>query len=323
MKETKYISEVEYLTFKQDLRSVLIKTIVGFLIGVFIAFSVEDCTLIERIAYIPIFACFPYAWTAMPFYAGGLISLFFKFVLCFAFGWLITPVVLLYNFIQMKRYENHVDYHIKQEELEKQASIQRENHNFDRVIEAITLNSFGNKDADWDSLNARYKKLLKHITVLLNEFSETMSTIDTLTNQETETSSLKASLLTVTSTFNHHYNEIQRLNEKIKDENPDYSKSQYIIDEIGEHYTTMQQLQHKLMKETQEFLASQHNTQTAASQNTDALDEGLFQGCTDRESLNKRYKNLMKIYHPDNSDGDLSMTQKIQATYEKLLKELS
>lgn len=44
----------------------------------------------------------------------------------------------------------------------------------------------------------------------------------------------------------------------------------------------------------------------------------LFAGCNDKESLRKRYRELMKIYHPDNFNGDNEMCQKIQSIYEKL-----
>lgn len=52
------------------------------------------------------------------------------------------------------------------------------------------------------------------------------------------------------------------------------------------------------------------------------IDQSLFNGCTDKESITKRYRQLMKTFHPDNQNGDVMMTQKIQKTYEKMLKSL-
>ena len=46
----------------------------------------------------------------------------------------------------------------------------------------------------------------------------------------------------------------------------------------------------------------------------------LFNGCTDKESLTQRYRQLMKTFHPDNPNGDQKMTQCIQKTYEALRK---
>lgn len=55
---------------------------------------------------------------------------------------------------------------------------------------------------------------------------------------------------------------------------------------------------------------------------TTNIHEHLFAGCNDEESLKKRYKDLIKLYHPDNPTGDNEMTLAIKATYEKLLADL-
>lgn len=47
----------------------------------------------------------------------------------------------------------------------------------------------------------------------------------------------------------------------------------------------------------------------------------LFAGCNDIESIRKRYRELMKIFHPDNSNGDNEMCQEIQSSYEQLCKK--
>ncbi len=47
----------------------------------------------------------------------------------------------------------------------------------------------------------------------------------------------------------------------------------------------------------------------------------LFSGCNDRESVVKRYHQLMKIYHPDNQNGDTTMSQKLQEAYDRELKK--
>ena len=52
--------------------------------------------------------------------------------------------------------------------------------------------------------------------------------------------------------------------------------------------------------------------------NLEAL-EALFKGTTTEQDLLKRYKDLIKIYHPDNQAGDTSMTQAIQNIYERLM----
>lgn len=46
----------------------------------------------------------------------------------------------------------------------------------------------------------------------------------------------------------------------------------------------------------------------------------FFKGVEDIKSLKKRYKELLKIYHPDNMHGDNSLIQVINIEYENLLK---
>jgi hypothetical protein len=41
----------------------------------------------------------------------------------------------------------------------------------------------------------------------------------------------------------------------------------------------------------------------------------FFAGCTSRESVDKKYKSLVKLYHPDNMDGDTAALQEINAQY--------
>ena len=44
----------------------------------------------------------------------------------------------------------------------------------------------------------------------------------------------------------------------------------------------------------------------------------FFKGVEDTASLKKRYKALLKIYHPDNIDGDKELLQAINTEYERL-----
>lgn len=46
-----------------------------------------------------------------------------------------------------------------------------------------------------------------------------------------------------------------------------------------------------------------------------------FAGVNDMKSLKKRYRDLLKIYHPDNQNGDSSVSKQIQEEYESLSKK--
>lgn len=48
--------------------------------------------------------------------------------------------------------------------------------------------------------------------------------------------------------------------------------------------------------------------------------ELFFSGVGSKQSLRKRYKDLIKIYHPDNLDGDNNTIQEINREYDHLSK---
>lgn len=68
--------------------------------------------------------------------------------------------------------------------------------------------------------------------------------------------------------------------------------------------------------------------QTAAgfskAKNSDVIVDGgmLFAGVSNPLALKKRYRDLLKIYHPDNLCGDTAMVTLINKEYERLRKEM-
>ena len=48
----------------------------------------------------------------------------------------------------------------------------------------------------------------------------------------------------------------------------------------------------------------------------------FFSGVNNMRSLKKRYKDLIKIFHPDNAEGDTDVIQKINEEYEVLRKRI-
>jgi hypothetical protein len=47
----------------------------------------------------------------------------------------------------------------------------------------------------------------------------------------------------------------------------------------------------------------------------------FFAGCSSRESVDRKYKQLVKLYHPDNMDGDTSALQEINVQYGEIKKK--
>ncbi len=58
-------------------------------------------------------------------------------------------------------------------------------------------------------------------------------------------------------------------------------------------------------------------------QNTSTEEIVYFAGVENIAALKRRYHDLLKIYHPDNQNGDVSVSQKIQAEYDYLLNKLA
>jgi hypothetical protein len=54
----------------------------------------------------------PYAWSVIPVIALGWISIIIKLCVAIFLGWIITPIALVYNLVQMKRYEKAIAEHV-------------------------------------------------------------------------------------------------------------------------------------------------------------------------------------------------------------------
>lgn len=65
---------------------------------------------------------------------------------------------------------------------------------------------------------------------------------------------------------------------------------------------------------------SEHQRTGVPQTHTVVKGELFFTGVGSKQSLKKRYKDLIKIYHPDNLDGDKQTLQEINREYDQLSK---
>lgn len=63
---------------------------------------------------------------------------------------------------------------------------------------------------------------------------------------------------------------------------------------------------------------SQYEAQQSIQESNIVRGELFFIGVENKASLKKRYKDLIKIYHPDNTAGDNNTVQEINHEYERL-----
>lgn len=67
----------------------------------------------------------------------------------------------------------------------------------------------------------------------------------------------------------------------------------------------------------------QHRDQKNDSQSKSPTSPSIFfNGCDDLDSLNKRYRDLCKVYHPDMGNGSTDVFQKLNAEYEMLKRQM-
>lgn len=67
-----------------------------------------------------------------------------------------------------------------------------------------------------------------------------------------------------------------------------------------------------------EYNFREANAQKASSESNVVKGDMFFSGVASKQSIKKRYKDLIKIYHPDNLDGDKDTVQEINSEYNKL-----
>uniref|UniRef100_UPI003FEEB1BA molecular chaperone DnaJ n=1 Tax=Agathobacter sp. TaxID=2021311 RepID=UPI003FEEB1BA len=77
------------------------------------------------------------------------------------------------------------------------------------------------------------------------------------------------------------------------------------------------QRQRDFYRKVNEYETHHAHRQKVATSNV-VKGEMFFSGVGSKQSLKKRYKDLIKIYHPDNLDGDKDTIQEINSEYNKL-----
>ena len=93
---------------------------------------------------------------------------------------------------------------------------------------------------------------------------------------------------------------------------------------LKESYIQLDADRRKLEREKLQFEAQkEHMNHSYASARNQSMAVSLFfKGVTSPLALKKRYRDLIKIFHPDNLCGDKETLQMINQEYEILLQEL-
>ncbi len=107
---------------------------------------------------------------------------------------------------------------------------------------------------------------------------------------------------------NEYYEEDEYGDEDYDEDNDDYDVDEYEDDEIYED------------DEYYEDDYDDEEDDTIEDKASAATTFDFFAGCSSRESVDKKYKSLVKLYHPDNMDGDTAALQEINIQYTEAKK---
>lgn len=162
------------------------------------------------------------------------------------------------------------------------------------------------KGNDEDALRELKLFLFKETVRIQNEKKELKDAQDKLIRERTQ-------FRTEMDLLNH---KMVMEHKRLKDENLFFEKKMEILQD---GYKRMEEERSKLEKERFRLKMEQdllkNGNKKSGSQ--DDVAEALFKGADNPVTLRKRYKDLLKIFHPDNCGGDGEMVQMINREYER------
>lgn len=105
--------------------------------------------------------------------------------------------------------------------------------------------------------------------------------------------------------------------------NQDWQHYVLYLDASGKNITFNQFFDREKLYQIRRYKDNPYRTATRYNRTGQAASSrkvttGYFTGVTDMASLKKRYRELMKIYHPDNQNGDTTVSRQIQEEYDSL-----
>lgn len=137
-------------------------------------------------------------------------------------------------------------------------------------------------------------------------------------------------------TLNEERRELDKQRRQLERERQEFSRRVAIEDRRLEQQKRLFDMKVKILEEELVKLASEkehierqkafydrvseYENESTYSAGTDNVVRGemFFSGVVSKQSIKKRYKDLIKIYHPDNLDGDNETVQEINSEYSKL-----
>ncbi|SEA08011.1 hypothetical protein SAMN02910384_00809 [Pseudobutyrivibrio sp. ACV-2] len=139
---------------------------------------------------------------------------------------------------------------------------------------------------DMQALEDRHKELEKAWNDLLKEKREVEARIHTLEQQE--------------KTFSLKWDMLIRETQKLADDKKQFELKKKFYDQV-----------------------QAHSVEPYSEDNNIVHGEMFFSGVSTEKALKKRYKDLIKIYHPDGESGDTATVAEINREYEDLKSSMN
>ena len=179
------------------------------------------------------------------------------------------------------------------------------------------LNSYENEEDD-KHFQDEIKDIIHSVENLFNERNEIMNQAQQVMIAGVGSRELELAMKRNNEECPNKSEEIQNHMQRLNVGVPSKEGTKIILD-LRKCIDSIKTLNQYVMNELNKVLLDNSSKNQSVDLN---FDESLFSGCQDKEGLTKRYRSLMKTFHPDNENGDIKMTQKIQHTYEELTKML-
>lgn len=116
--------------------------------------------------------------------------------------------------------------------------------------------------------------------------------------------------------------EMKQLNSKVLEERKRLKEEQSFFDKklmiLQNGFASLEMDRKAFQREKEAFESSKNAYRSEKPKNDTYVTDGLFAGVNSYLALRKRYKELLRIFHPDNLDGDNNMSLLIKEEYEKI-----
>lgn len=174
----------------------------------------------------------------------------------------------------------------------------------DKTVEEILID--GNKD-ELDEL----KRFLFEENIKLSISKKELD--DSIKKFNTEREAFKAEMETINL-------KVVRERQRLKDEETFFSKKMEIL---KNGFDELERDRQSLKRERISFEAEKKTTKDLHTEEAyEDLAGTFFAGVNNPLALRKRYRDLLKIFHPDNLCGDSSMVMMINREYDKLKNDM-